>query len=217
MPLRSGGVEDGGGRDDRWAALAGAFDPVENLRVIGEIQRMGLDAATRLLDRFADADQEAPSGRDERESPLFGVERDVDGDVVTELRNVRAGAERFVDLMAEAAKRVIEAGVGVAAAPSRDASARVVIATLGGVGTGEVAIPSGAAGLLVGELRSHDGRTLADASVRSQVIGVTAEATRVVLRVDVPPGAEPGVYHGVAVAEGLVEFSIPVTVHVAAQ
>ena len=33
--------------------------------------------------------------------------------------------------------------------------------------------------------------------------------------IDVPPGTEPGVYHGVAVAEGLVEFSIPVTVHVA--
>jgi len=215
MPLRSDDVNDGGGRDDGWAALAGALDPVENLRVIGEIQRMGLDAATRLLDRFADGDPDARSGRDERARPLFGAERDVDGDVVTELRDMRAGAERFVDLMAEAAKRVIEAGVGVVAAPSRDSRARVVIATLDGVGTAELTIPSGGSGLLVGELRSHDGRTLASTSVRSQVMGMTSESTRVVLRVDVPPGTEPGVYHGVAVAEGLVEFSIPVTVHVA--
>ena len=43
-----------------------------------------------------------------------------------------------------------------------------------------------------------------------------AEMTDITMRArDVPPGTEPGVYHGVAVAEGLVDFSIPVTVHVA--
>ena len=208
-------VDDGGGRDDRWAALAGALDPVENLRVLGEIQRMGLDAATRLLDRFVDGDRAASSGRDGRERPLFGAERAVDGDFATELRDLRAGAERFVDLMAEATKRVIDAGVGVVAAPTRESSARIVIATLDGVGTAELTIPAGGTRLIVGELRSHDGRALADASVRSQIIGITGQRTRVVVRVDVPRGTEPGVYHGVAVAEGLVEFSIPVTVHVA--
>ena len=124
---------------ERWAALAGALDPVENLRVIGEIQRMGLDAASRLLARFADAEAGSEDGD---RPPLFGAERDGGADAPDDLRNVRAGAERFIDLMAEATKRFVDAGVGLMAEPDRPAGSRVVIATLDGVGTVEVTIPS---------------------------------------------------------------------------
>ena len=57
-------MDDDSGRGEQWAALAGALDPVENLRVIGEIQRMGLDAATRLLARFAGAEPGGAAGRE---------------------------------------------------------------------------------------------------------------------------------------------------------
>jgi hypothetical protein len=213
-------VENDGARGERWAALAGAIDPVENLRVIGEIQRMGLDAAIRLLARFggeagsAEGSEDGGSADDDRR-PLFGAEPGVDAGPLTDLRNMRAGAERFIDLMAEAAKRFVDAGAGLIAEPDRPAANRVVIATLGGVGTSELTIPSAGSALTVGELRRHDGRTLSNGAVRSQVLGTTAETTRLVLRVDVPPGVEPGTYHGVAVAEGLTDFSIALTVHVA--
>jgi hypothetical protein len=128
---------------------------------------------------------------------------------------VRAGAERFIDLMAEATKRFVDAGVGLIAEPNHDASSRIVIATLEGVGTAEITVPSGSSALTVGELRRHDGLTLSNASVRSHVLGITAEHTRWVLRVDVPAGVEAGTYHGIVVADGLTDFSMPLTVHVA--
>jgi hypothetical protein len=212
-------VEDDRGRGEQWAGLAGALDPIENLRVIGEIQRMGLDAATRLLARFAGAEAGDAAGRENGNgAPLFGAEaEESDGgtDALTDLRNVRAGAERFIDLMAEATKRFVDAGVGLIAEPNHDTSSRIVIAMLEGVGTAEITVPSGAGALSVGELRRHDGLTLSNATVRSHTLGATAEHTRWVLRVDVPAGIEAGTYHGVVVADGLTDFSMPVTVHVA--
>jgi len=206
-------MDDDGAPGERWAALTGALDPVENLRVIGEIQKVGLDAASRLLARFGDAN---PGRENGERAPLFGAERngDADADAPNDLRNVRAGAERFIDLMAEATKRFVDAGVGLMAEPARPAEGRVVIAMLDGVGTAEVTIPSPATAVTVGDLRRHDGTTLAGACVRSRVLGTTSDSTRLVLRVDAPPDAEAGSYHGVGVAEGLHDFSLPVTVHI---
>ena len=212
-------MDDDSARVEQWAALAGALDPVENLRVIGEIQRMGLDAATRLLARFAGAETGRAAGRENGDDPpLFGAEPDgSDGgtDVLADVRNVRAGAERFIDLMAEATKRFVDAGVGLIAEPNHQVSSRIVIATLEGVGTAEITVRSGCRALTVGELRRHDGLTLSNTSVRSHVLGTTAEHTRWVLRVDVPAGVEAGTYHGIVVADGLTDFSMPLTVHVA--
>jgi len=206
-------MDDDGGQRERWAALAGALDPVENLRVIGEIQKMGLDAAARLLARFADAESENGAAESNR-APLFGAEPAAEARGLDDLRDVRAGAERFIDLMAAATKRFVEAGVGLIAEPDREASRRVMIATLDGVGTAEFTIPIACGALTVGELRRHDGRTLSGSTVRSQVLGTTAESTRLVVRVDVPQDAEAGTYHGVAVAESVADFSMPLTVHV---
>jgi hypothetical protein len=116
--------------------------------------------------------------------------------------------------MAEATKRFVDAGVGLMAEPARSSNGRVVIATLDGVGTAEVTIPSPGRALTVGALRRHDGATLPETCVRSQTLGTTGESTRLVLRVDVPPGTEAGTYHGIGVAEGLTDFSLPLTVHI---
>jgi len=207
-------VDDDGAPGDRWAALAGALDPVENLRIIGEIQRMGLDAASRLVARFAGAEEPPGASQSGDGRPLFGAEPDGDADAFADLRSLRVGTERFIDLMAEVAKRFVDAGTSLLAEPDRHVTGTVVIATLEGVGTAEVTIPSAGSALTVSELRRHDGHTLPNASVRSQILGTTAGTTRLVLRVDVPPGAEAGTYHGVAVVEGLTDFSIPLSVRV---
>jgi hypothetical protein len=187
-------TEDSEGPSDRWQQLIGSLDPERNLRAAAGLFSQAASSSERLLQSIGETRQ--------------------GGDGRSALRDARADFERSLDTFATVMKQfLLEIPFGGSANDSPAAGAFVVV--MDGVGTTAIEIPGAETSVRCGPLLRHDGEVL-DASVvtivRSAMLG--AETPTFVVRVDVPPGAAPGTYHGQLVAEGLPDLAVALRVTV---
>src|SRR5262245_49650799 len=181
------------GPGDRWQQLIGSFDPERNLRAATSLFSQAAAASEQLLGSISNAND----GADRR----FG------------LRDARAELERSFDQFATAAKKLLFEFPFGGSANDTPTGARVAV--VDGVGTTVVEVPDAHADVRCGPLIRHDGALL-DAAVVTIVRSVMfdSEKPTFVIRVDAPPGTEPGTYHGQLVADGLPDRALPLKVTV---
>lgn len=144
-----------------------------------------------------------------------------------EARRLRAEAERLIDLYADWTRSLVQAAVD-AADGSRAAPERLA---LGPVEPGAAAdayvwlhiLDGPAAGpttLRATDLTAHHGGVIPAGAVRFDPASLDTASPRtsreVTVRVTVPPGATPGLYHGHILAVGIPEVSLELRLHVQA-
>ncbi|HEX6687446.1 MAG TPA: hypothetical protein VF085_02140 [Solirubrobacterales bacterium] len=212
------------------------FDPLAGLRAMADAQRRGLETAAAVVERMLELSRQSARGQFPFPLPAEPVDgsngdgADATGDPGREVRRLRADAERLLELLGESVRVLFdlaadaaEAGVdgqnGIAdelllgpAAPGTPAVGRVWLHVLDGP-------PGAPARLNATAFTAHDGAAIEAraASFEPPLLDTFAlrSSQEVLIAVQVPEAATPGVYHGHILAAGLPEVGLPVRIEVA--
>ena len=184
--------------DDRWQQLFRAFDPERNVRAIAELMQQAAAGSEQALESVT---QGGDGSNDDGSVPLR--------DLITQF-------EQSWSRLYEAGRQfVVERPLGNQAGGAVPGGARAEIAVLDGVGTTVVQIPGAEGAPHCGDLRRDSYVAIpaeAVTIIRSQ--SFDGDSPTFVIRVDVPPSTEPGVYHCQVLVEGLPEYALPLVVTV---
>jgi hypothetical protein len=224
--MNQGSDEDGTISDIPWASV---FDPVVNVRALGEIQARGFRAATDLVDRFVrsssvpkpESSAEASNSEMTTETPtepgaerpaldaeqLLGAWQRILGQAVQSVRGVGAqSGDAAVDFMQSAATGHID----IHATEVGTVSAEVWLHNSGSVDLGKVR-------LRCGDLLAHDGASIPSAAVRfdPDPVDMAARSSRgVTVEVEIGDDVRPGRYRGVLLADGHPDIWLPLALNV---
>jgi len=159
-----------------------------------DVARLGLETASMVVERLLELSRRAPGFR------ITGLPATSDG---AQTRQVRADAERLIDLYADWSRSMLDAAVGVVA-PGPAAGPGVI--TLGPIRRGEedtatawlhLEEATGAVPMLRATDLSHpSGPAIPGATIRIEVATDGVSPRRVDVTVPVPDDAPPGVYVG---------------------
>lgn len=220
MTNRSPG-DDGAISDIPWASV---FDPVVNVRALGEIQARGFRAATALVDQFVrpsaapkaqspdtGTSEPPPSAAEGRTAPdadqLLGAWQRLLGQAVQSLRGVGTpGGDAIIDFTKTTASGHIQFETSAPAVVSGE----VWLHNTGPDDLGKVR-------LRCSDLLSHDGAQIASEAVRfdPDPIAMAARCSRgVTVEIDVADDVRPGWYRGTLLADGFAEIWLPVSLHI---
>jgi hypothetical protein len=188
------------GERDRWASS------------FADAARLGLETASMVVERLLELSRRAPDFR------INGLPATGDG---AQARQVRADAERLIDLYADWSRSLLDAAVG-AVAPGPAPGPAVI--TVGPIRRGEEDVATAwlhfEDGADAPPLRSTDlthphGPPIRGATIRVEVAADGASPRRVDVTVPVPDDAPPGVYVGWLFGDD-PETGLPIRVEVKA-
>lgn len=213
--------DDGTISDIPWASV---FDPVVNVRALGEIQARGFRAATDLVDRFIrQAPQSAggsadpstteatPADATERPAPnaeqVLGAWQRLVGQAVQSLgERGKADHGAAFDFVGETAT----GNVHLESAGSGTVAGEVWLHNGGLVDLGKIR-------LRCSDLLAHDGAVISSEAVRfdPDPVDMPARSSRgVTVEVDVDDGVRPGSYRGTLLADGFPDVWLPIALRI---
>jgi hypothetical protein len=193
-------------------------DPPPPWSSVSDIGQLGIETAAAVVERLLSLTREVGSLR----LPLLPATPDA-----PDARQLRADAERLIDLYADWTRSLVDAAVDVST-PSNGSDAADTLA-LGPVPAGEEVESTVWLHLLDGpgadqatlwstDLTAHDGGRIGSDSVSFDPPTLEASSPRtrrdIRVRVSVPPGTPPGPYHGHVFLEGFPEVSLGLRIDV---
>jgi hypothetical protein len=210
--------DDGTVSDLPWASV---FDAAANVRALGAVQAQGFRAASRLVDRFVTARTDTPEADKVGAAESHRISQDADPG-----EPWRPSVDRLItgweSLAAQLARSLSNSAPPEGQNPVVDvggAAARGVVSLSGEPGGAEIWLHNGGAEDL-GEIRlrcsdllAHDGGSVAADTIafHPAVVPLPARSSRgVVIAVDVPTAAAPGVYRGTLLVDGYPDLWLPV-------
>lgn len=211
--------------------LAAWLDPTvprDALRSMTDVNRRGLEAAARIVDRMTDLVDGTRAGGARVEEPArtggaVTLGRPSDG----HLGRLRADATKALELWSDAMVELIDAAIDAFADTASDRHTTVhEELVVGPVRAGEGArapihvVAATGQGLLtfaIGTFESADGHALSRESVVvTPAVLAEGEHEPVLFAVEVPKDVPPGRYHGFVFARGVDDTALAATIHVTA-
>jgi hypothetical protein len=177
---------------------------------VADISQLGVETAASVLQKLLSTTRDVTSLR----VPLLPATADP-----TEARQLRADAERFIDLYSDWTRSLLN---GFVQATTRGASDYGELLVLGPVGAGGTAKgsawlhvldePAAKGNLLGTDLVAHHGNRIDQSSMTFNPPSLRAPAARtsyeVEIQVEVPAAVKSGPYHGHVLVEGLPEICL---------
>lgn len=216
-----GRSDDGTISDMPWASV---FDPVVNVRALGEIQARGFRAATDLVDRFV---RQAPQSE-----PRAAEASTAEAHPATDAERSAPDAEQVLGAWQRLAGQAVHSLRGEAK-PQGDAVFDFAAETAAGhihlesAGTGAVAgevwlhnrglVDLGKIRLRCSDLLAHDGAVISADTVRfdPDPVDMPARSSRgVTVEVDVDDGVRPGSYRGTLLADGFPDIWLSIALRI---
>lgn len=190
-----------------------ALDPEAALRLLSDVQRYGLQAATDVAGRFSRLAAD--------EALRFGAKAGIRPDLATVTANLEAGWESF--------NRVLDQSFGATSSTADSTDTTAPGLTCGPFVPGSSAVvdiwlhnmagwPRQVAAIRVSEMLSNSGDSLTESAVTANtatpLVIEVGGSTKVELAVEIPPDSADGAYHGLVFAppHGDAPLSLVITV-----